>query len=110
MIEQRVQRARMVVAVPPEPIGALRDVDFVPGSFQSGSIVAQGSFLCHQKRTGGVKGVPRLVVFGMADPDRKVVADPASGEEAVQGVDRRVLFEELAHLDRPKMGASGHSM
>ena len=41
----------------------------------------------------------------MADPDREIVADPASREQPGEGVGRRVLFEKLAHRDRPRCGA-----
>ena len=78
----------MIVAVPPEPVGALGDVDFVPGFFQSGRFVAQRSLFGRQERSRGVKRVPRLIVFGVADPDREIVADPASGEEAMQACRR----------------------
>ena len=50
--------------------------------------------------------VPGAVVFGVADPDREVVADPASGEEALQGIGRRVFAEELADRDRPMIRGS----
>ena len=47
-----------------------------------------------------MEGVPALVVFGMADPDREIVADPASREQPGQRVGRGMLAHELAGLDR----------
>ena len=39
------------------------------------------SLFGYQELAGGVKAVPGPVVFGMADPDGEVVADPASREQ-----------------------------
>ena len=43
MIEEPVERARVVVAIPPEPVRSLGDVDFVPGPFEGGGFVPQGA-------------------------------------------------------------------
>ena len=51
--------------------------------------------LADEELAGRVQGVPGAVVLVVADPDGEVVADPAPGEEARQGVGRRVLAEEL---------------
>ena len=84
VVEQAVKGAGMVVAIPPEPVGALGDVDLVPGAGERGRIVPAGSLFLDQERASGVEGVPALVVLGMADPDGEVVADPAAGEEPGQ--------------------------
>ena len=100
MVEQAVLGARVIVAVPPEPVGALGDIDFFPGPGDAGPIVPAGALLARQELPGRVQGVPASVIFGMADPDREVVADPASREQPMQRVGRGMRAHELAGLDR----------
>src|SRR5262249_44044318 len=67
---------------------------------EGGRVVPAGALLLEQERARGVQLVPAAVVFGMTDPDREVVADPAPGEEPVQGLPRGMLGEELAQANR----------
>ncbi len=97
----------MIVAVPPEPVGALGDIELVPGLRQTaGSCLPERSSL-DEERAGGVQRVPAPVIFGMADPDGEVVADPASGEQVVQRIVRGMVAEKLADLDRPDLPVAG---
>ena len=62
VVEQGVQGAGVVVAVPPEPVGALGDVDLVPGPRQRGRVVPAG---CVPRRPGTARAAcsasqPRL--------------------------------------------------
>src|SRR4051794_22376294 len=100
MVKQAVLGACVIVAVPPEPVGALGDIDFFPRPGDAGPIVPADALLARQELAGRVQGVPASVIFGMADPDREVVADPTAREQPMQRIGRRMRAHELAGLDR----------
>ena len=111
MVEEAVEAAGMVVAIPPEPVGALGDIDFVPGSLEGGCVVAERSFFGCEEGPCGVQRVPGLIVFGVADPDGEVVADPASGEEAWECVVRAGVLQGSEPTFTGRMwAASGDAM
>ena len=61
MVEEAVEEAGMVVAVPPEPVGALGDVDLVPCFFERGcGSWRSGSFFGYEEGPCGVQRSPRL--------------------------------------------------
>ena len=110
VVEQAVLGAAVVVAVPPEPVGALGDEDLLPGSGHDGRIMPAGTLLGHQELAGRVHCVPAPIVFRMTDPDCEVVADPASREQPRQGVLRRVPADELAGLHRLDARITRHAL
>src|SRR5205823_3443797 len=91
----------VVLAIPPEPVRALGDVDLLPGPGHGGRVVPARALLGDQDRAGTVQGIPAAVVLGMSDPDGEIVADPAPGVEPLQRALRRMLAEEFADADRP---------
>src|SRR5262249_15798688 len=105
VVEQGVLGAGVVVAVPPEPVAALGDVNFLPGLLQpvGGHQPLPGPL--PQVLPGPVQGVPGGVVLLLGDPDGEVVPDPATGEQPREGVPGRVLFQEVAALHRADLGA-----
>src|SRR5262249_41643320 len=79
VVEQGVLGAGVVVAVPPEPVAALGDVDLLPRLAEPvGGDEALLAALA-EVLAGAVQGVPGGVVFLVADPDGEVVVDPAAG-------------------------------
>src|SRR5690606_2716493 len=91
LVKQAVQRRGMVVAVPPEPVAPLGDVEFFPGTPQAVFLDAAPRVHLLEVLSGLMDGIPGAVVLLMTDPDGEVVGDPASGEELVDAVPRRIL-------------------
>ena len=59
------------------------------GAFPSASV-------CLRNSRVWCKQVPRGVVLVMADPDREIVGDPASGKQTADAVGRRLVLEIIA--------------
>src|SRR5579871_6523893 len=87
-IKQGILARRMFVAIPPEPVAALGNVDLLPGPANAvrGNMLLLGA--CSQMFAGAVQGVPGRVILLMAYPDGEVVVDPAAGKQRSE--ERRV--------------------
>src|SRR5215471_5953360 len=96
----------MIVAVPPEPVAPLGDVQLLPRALNllvSLPPCLPVSLSLDQELARLVQRVPRRVVLLVADPDRVVVVNPAPREQVRQRVARRMGFELLAELDRANL-------
>src|SRR5438552_3231210 len=90
----------MIVAEPPKPVRPFRDVEFIPGLFQNRRV----RVALPQMLAGALDSVPTEIVFLMANPNREVVADPATREEVRQRVARRMLGEMVVDAHRANAG------
>src|SRR6516164_4893790 len=90
----------MLIAVPPEPIASLGDVDFLPGALD---LFRRDTWLLRsllQVFSSLVQGVPGGVVLLVPDPDGEVVMNPTPREKVWQGIAPRVVFKVFAEFDR----------
>src|SRR5262249_54212097 len=106
IVEQAVERAGVVVAVPPEPVRALGNVDLLPGLGECRRVMPARALLGEQELARDMQFVPAAVVLGMTDPDGEILADPAPGEEPLQRLPWWMLGEELADADRANPGVA----
>src|SRR5262249_54882350 len=95
----RVLGAGVLVAVPPEPVAALGDVDLFPGALDVLESYPALRGTQAQVLAGDVQGVPGSIILLVADPDGKVVVDPAPRKQVWQSIARRILIEKVPQLD-----------
>src|SRR5258708_2217533 len=103
----------MIVAIPPEPVAPLGDVDLFPRFLKRRCLLVSlspclpVSLSILEILARLVQRVPGGVVFVVADPDGVVVVDPASREQVGQRVARRIAVEIFAQLDRTNLIVAG---
>src|SRR6516162_9677888 len=92
----------MIVAVPPEPVAALGNVNLFPGPSNTlGEVLL--SRPAAQVFPRLVQRIPGRVVFFMPDPDGEVVVNPAARRQSRQRIPRRVVYQVFPQLDRANL-------
>src|SRR5256885_17229488 len=77
LVEVSIVRGMVLGAIPPIPITALSDEQFLIRQLARGFFGARRSFVVEIARC--LQEVPSFVVFGSADPDVEVGVDPGTG-------------------------------
>src|SRR5262249_28453259 len=80
--------------------GTFRDIDLVPRPGQHVGIMSTLLHLFQQELARRVQRLPGRVILGVADPDRKIVVDPASCKEPLERVARWILPQKLTYPNR----------
>src|SRR5918999_5160475 len=95
----------MVITVPPEPIAALGDQDFLTRARESCRRETWRGRLQRAARLSEL--TPRAVVVVVADPDVEVAVDPRTGEYRRQAI--RSVCAGLAHRDGSQVRMRGQT-
>ena len=90
-VERRLVGGVVVVAEPPEPVGALGRVQRLPG----GRVALGSGVGRHQGLARAGHQVPRAVLFRMPDPDPEVGIDPRSAVQTPERLGRAARREHL---------------
>src|SRR5207245_3583860 len=107
IVELQIVRRRVIVAVPPEPIAAFCDQQFLVRLGQRGWIDTGGPGCAVERRVGIRQLTPGLLVVRVADPDVEVRVDPRPGEDPRQLLSRPRA--RLRHRNGPQLRMTGQA-